>query len=101
MILYPIMLAGVIVLTKKHTGVGLFDLLYAQREIVAAVSCMVGVVLFVRWQLDDPAQAWLRLLVAIVAGAVTYVGYLLIVARSLVGDLKRLLREVRGNGNAC
>lgn len=97
LILYPLAVAGLIVSTRRLTGVGLWDLLWAQRAVFAGVVFMVGIVILVRHALADASWVWLRLTLAIVAGAGSYAGFLLVFARhTVLADLRRLYRQLRG-----
>jgi PST family polysaccharide transporter/lipopolysaccharide exporter len=97
LVLYPLVVGGLVILTRKLTGVGLVDLVRAQVPVLAAVAFMTAVVWVVQWCLDGSGQAQLRLALAIVAGALAYSGLLLALARhTVLADLRALWREARG-----
>src|SRR5262245_34595113 len=96
-VVYPLMVAGLFMLTRHVTGVGLVGLLQVQAPILAAIACMTGAVLTVRWALADAEGTWLRLGASIAAGALSYAGWMLLVARrTVLADLRSLWSELRG-----
>jgi PST family polysaccharide transporter len=97
LILYPIVIGSLVVLTRPLTGVGLGALVWAQREVTAAVVFMTGVVLAVRMGMADDERVWLRLAASITAGVAAYAGLMLAVARrTVLADVRALARELRG-----
>ncbi len=97
LILYPLILACLVALTRRLTGVGLGALVWAQRTVVGAVLFMTVVVLAVRWGMADSERLWLRLVASIAAGMAAYAGVMLALARQTVlADVRALVREMRG-----
>ncbi len=93
---YPIIVAGMIEMTKSLTRVGVWDLLKAQWPNLFGVAAMATVVIALQLNMADVARPW-RLIVAIAAGAATFAAWILLVAKdSVLGDLRTLLREMRG-----
>jgi PST family polysaccharide transporter/lipopolysaccharide exporter len=96
LVVYPLIVACLVLLTRRLTGVGLVDLLRAQLPIVGAVLFMTAVVLALRWAMAGTPWPWLRLLLAIAAGVLAYAGVLLALARhNVLADLSSLVRELR------
>jgi teichuronic acid exporter len=97
LILYPVILASLVTLTHRLTGVGLGALVWAQRQVVGAVLFMTAVVLAVRWGMADSERVWLRLVASVAAGAAAYAAVMLALARQTVlADVRALVRELRG-----
>jgi O-antigen/teichoic acid export membrane protein len=98
LVLYPLIVAGLLVATRELTGLGLGEMLFAQRAVLGGVLFMTAVVLLVRWGLADLSWPWLRLGVSCAIGAASYAGFLLVFARhTVLADLRRLYRELRGD----
>jgi PST family polysaccharide transporter len=97
LVLYPLIVGGLLLCTRRLTGVGPVDLLRPQVPVLAAVAFMAGVVWAVQWSLAGPGQVPLRLGLAVAAGALAYAGFLLLVARrTVLADLRALWRELKG-----
>ena len=96
LILYPLIEVWIVHSTRHLTGCGVKDLAIAQLPVVMGVVAMAATTLLCRKLLADLSPAVLRLAATILVGAVTYVGFMLIVARrTVVADLQRLLQELR------
>ena len=105
--LYPIIITGLVALTRGVTGIGLLDLARPQMPVVLAVACMVIAVYFLRSAVpaftsptyetaDIRTRLLERLALSAVVGGVVYAGVLLLVARNTVlADLRSLVREIR------
>jgi teichuronic acid exporter len=97
LMLYPVMVVILLVSTRRLTGIGPVALARAQLPVVGAVLVMTGVVLLVRTVLAETSWPWLRLGTSIGAGVVAYAGVMLLLARhTVLADLLRLWRELRG-----
>jgi hypothetical protein len=96
LIVYPLIVSGLVVLTRRLTGIGLFGLLWAQREIFAATVAMTGAVWLTQWGMEGTPRG-ARLAAAVAAGAAAYGAFLLAVSRdTIVADVRRLWGELRG-----
>ncbi len=96
MIVYPLVVLVLIHMTRAVTSVGVKDLFWPQRTIVAGTLFMTAVVLGVEWGLADWTRAC-RLPVSIICGAMAYAGGMLLMARhTVLADLKILWRELKG-----
>ncbi len=96
LVLYPLLVGGLVCCTRGLTGVGLTDLVGAQRPILAAVAFMAVVVLAGQWCLGEAGPVGLRLGLSIVLGAAAYGGCLMLFARKTVlADLRTLLHELK------
>jgi O-antigen/teichoic acid export membrane protein len=92
-ILYPVLAGGLVVCTRRITGVGLLDLVGAQAPVLAAAAVMAGVVLGLRWLLGDAVQGPARLGLCVAAGAAAYTGVVLALAgRTVLADVRAVLR---------
>jgi O-antigen/teichoic acid export membrane protein len=101
LILYPVLVALLVTLTRGITGVGLPALVRAQLPVLAAVVFMSGCVLAVQWALGD-AGGWLRLGASIAVGAAAYGGVLLAVGRrTVLADVVLLVRQLRGKDSSA
>lgn len=99
LVCYPLVVAGLVVSTRRLTGVSVRDLLQAQTPVVAAALFMAAVVLAVQWGMNDYERTPLRLGVSIAAGAAAYGGFLWLTARhTVLADLRLLLREWKRKG---
>ena len=97
MICFPLVVMGLIHLTRNVTSVGLKELFWSQRAILAVTLFMAALVSAVQWSLPElPRLA--RLLLAIGVGVVAYAGpMLLFCRRTVLADLWLLWRELKGN----
>ncbi|MCI0638806.1 MAG: lipopolysaccharide biosynthesis protein [Gemmataceae bacterium] len=96
MVLYPVVVAIMISLTRNLAGIGLNDLLRSQARIAAGVAIMAALVLATQWLMQD-ADAPLRLCAAVAVGMVSYTGLMWLLCRATVlADVGRLWRELRG-----
>jgi hypothetical protein len=78
------------------TGCSVKDLAVAQLPVVMGVITMAATTLLARTLLSDLSPAVLRLGATVLVGAVTYVSFMLLVARrTVVADLRMLLQELR------
>lgn len=97
LVLYPLVVTGLITLTRPITGLGIREFLAAQRPVLIATSLMAAAVLSVQWALGEGSPARARLIVAIAVGIVTYGGAIGIIGRDTVlADLGTFWRELRG-----
>ena len=97
LLLFPLIVAALVVCTRSITGIGLLALLRVQVPVIGAVMVMAVVVLIVQGCLNSILEPWLRLVAAISAGAVSYAGVMLLLARrTVLADLLALWREMRG-----
>ena len=97
LVVYPLLVAGLVVFTRELTGIRLADLLRAQAPVLCGLAFMALVVRGLRWQMADLGPGWLRLVSCIGAGAVAYGIFMVLLARGTVlTDVRKLLREVRG-----
>jgi ABC-type cobalamin transport system permease subunit len=72
------------------------DLAVAQLPVVMGVIAMAATTLMAKHLLSDVSPAVLRLGATILVGAATYTSFMLLVARrTVVADLRMLLRERR------
>jgi len=96
LILYPLIEVWIVHSTRHLTGCGVKDLAIAQFPVVMGVLAMAATALVARKLLSDLSPAALRLGATILVGAVTYVSFMLVVARrTVVADLRMLLQELR------
>lgn len=96
LLLYPIIAVAAVHTTERVTGCSVKDLARAQLPIVFGVIVMAAVVLGVRWLLADLTSGLLRLGGTVLVGVVTYVSFMLLVARrTAVADLRLVVQELR------
>jgi O-antigen/teichoic acid export membrane protein len=96
LILYPLIEVWIVHSTRHLTGCGVRDLAIAQLPVVMGMVAMAATTLLARKLLSDLSQAVLRLGATILVGALTYVSFMLVVARrTVVADLRMLLQELR------
>jgi teichuronic acid exporter len=97
LVLYPVMVAVLVWVTRNVTGVEPLKLLRAQGPVVGAVLFMTAVVLAAQACLANVEWIALRLAASIVLGAAAYAGILLGLARrTVLADVRALWRELRG-----
>jgi len=95
--LYPLVVTGLIFLTRKSTGVTPLDLLRSHLPVLAGLTVMAVSVRVVQWLAFDTPDA-VRLASAVVAGVATYSLWMLATARgTILADLGAVWRELRGN----
>ena len=96
LILYPLIDVWIVHSTRHLTGCSVKDLAVAQLPVVMGVIAMAVTTLMAKKLLADVSPAVLRLGATIAVGAATYTGFMLLVARrTVVADLRMLLRELR------
>jgi len=107
LVLYPLVIVGLVALTRGVTGIGVLDLARPQWPVVFAAVCMLITVYFLRSAVPafSPAtyeaaevqgRLLLRLVLSALAGGAVYAGALLVVGRGRVlADIRSLLREIR------
>ncbi len=94
LIVYPLVVAGLIVRTRAETGFGLIDFLRPQAPIFGGCVVMAGVVLLLRSMMTP---GWERLTASALAGAATYAGVMLLAGRGgVLADVRGLWAELRG-----
>ena len=94
-------LRGVMLLrTLDELQLSLGTFLRALMAPFCATAAMAAVVLAVQYAAAQPDHRLEHLVLSIGAGAVTYVASLLLLDRTLVPDLKIMLRDLRGASNA-
>ena len=110
LVLYPLVIVGLVALTRPITGVGVLDLARPQWSVALAAVVMMFAVWLVRSPIPrlDPTlyeaadvrfRLVLRLVLSIVVGAAVYAGVMVLVARrTVLADLVRLYKELRGRG---
>ena len=102
LVLYPLLTAGFVHLTRHTTNVSLGALCKAQLPVVAAVLFMSLVVLGVQYAVGEGASSLLRLTVSSLTGIVAYAGFLFVFARqTVVSTLFSLWLELRGRESAA
>jgi O-antigen/teichoic acid export membrane protein len=92
LVVYPAIVAALLLLTQRYTGFGLLAFLRPQLPIVAATVVMVLAVLLLRQTMDASLT---RLVAAIATGAVTYAGSMLLLGRGVVQEVRQLWSELR------
>lgn len=93
----PILVVGLLHLTRGVTGIGVVDVLRSQAPVLAGVAFMICCVLAMQWALRDEPRPVTRLAAAIVTGVVSYAGWMLLTARrTVLADLRGLWIELRG-----
>jgi len=96
MIIFPLVVMGLIHLTRSVTSVGILDLFWSQRAVLAGTAFMAGLVLAVQWGTSNFSPA-VRLTLTIAVGVVTYTGTMLFFCRrTVLADLWKLWRELKG-----
>jgi teichuronic acid exporter len=107
LVLYPLIIVGLVALTRGVTGVGVLDLARPQWPVALAAACMVVALYHVRSAVPafEPAahaadavraRLLLRLVLSVLAGGAVYAGVILLVGRDRVlADVRALVREVR------
>jgi O-antigen/teichoic acid export membrane protein len=97
LVLYPVMVSGLVWLTRNVTGVDPLALLRAQGPVAGAVLFMTAVVMATQACLASVDSLALRLGASILLGAAAYGGILLGLARQTVlADVRALWRELKG-----
>jgi O-antigen/teichoic acid export membrane protein len=95
--IYPVMLVALVTLTRAITRIDVVDLLMSQGPALAPVGLMIAAVLLTHRSLAATAAAPSRLILSIVVGTLSYGTALwLLTGKSLLGDLKVFLRELKG-----
>jgi O-antigen/teichoic acid export membrane protein len=95
-VLYPLLVAGTVVLTQRLTGVTLGALLNAQLPVLLSVGLMAAAVVAFRicWQYG---QGWPRLGTSIGVGVLAYTLSLTLLARrTVLVEIQQLYVELRG-----
>jgi O-antigen/teichoic acid export membrane protein len=92
LLVYPLLVAGLVIMTRSITGVGLLALVRPQLPVLGGVLVMVAAVLAVR-QLVEPGRV--RLFLTILTGAVSYAAVMLLVGRGVVRQVRQLWSELR------
>jgi O-antigen/teichoic acid export membrane protein len=82
--LYPPLEMWIVHSTRQLTGCGVRDLAIAQLPVLMGVLAMAATTLLARKLFSDLSPAVLRLGATVLVGAVTYVGFMLVVARRTV-----------------
>jgi teichuronic acid exporter len=96
MIIFPIVVMGLVHITRGVTSVGLRDLFWSQRAVAAGTVFMAALVLALQWSLRDLPRLE-RLALAIGAGVIAYAGPMFFFCRrTVLLDLWLLWREVKG-----
>ena len=107
-----LIIVGLVALTRGVTGIGVLDLARPQMPVILAAACMVIAVHFLRSAVpafssatheatDIQTRLVLRLVISALVGGVVYAGVLLLVARKTVlSDLRSLVREIRSKAPA-
>ena len=96
LILSPLIEVWIVHSTRHLTGCSVKDLAVAQLPVVMGVIAMAATTLMAKHLLSDVSPAVLRLGATILVGAATYTSFMLLVARrTVVADLRMLLRELR------
>jgi O-antigen/teichoic acid export membrane protein len=96
-VLYPTIFTLLLLLTKRHTGIGPLALLRPQLPVLGAVTFMGVAVWLTQYGLAGLDRVALRLWIAVAVGALAYAGWLLATARrTVLADLRALVRELRG-----
>ncbi|MFQ3591686.1 MAG: lipopolysaccharide biosynthesis protein [Gemmataceae bacterium] len=93
LIVYPLLVAGLLSLTRSLLGFGLRGFVQPQLPVLAGALLMVVSVLLVR-QLAEPG--FFRLILSVVVGAVSYAAGMLLLGRSVVLQVRQLWFELRG-----
>ncbi|MBX9680158.1 MAG: lipopolysaccharide biosynthesis protein [Gemmataceae bacterium] len=96
-ILYPTLFFSLIHLTRHITGITIPGLLHSQRVVLTGLAFMVTTVLIAQNFLQHDPRPWLRLIVAIAVGALSYAAFMLTLAKqTLLVDLRKLWTDLRG-----
>ena len=97
LVLTPLLVAGLLRLTRGVTGIGVMDVLRSQTPVLAGVGFMVCCVLAVQWATRDDPRTAARLCAAVAAGVASYAGWMLLTARrTVLADVRGLWLELRG-----
>jgi O-antigen/teichoic acid export membrane protein len=97
LILYPIMVGGLVHLTRRFSGFDLVDVVRIHLPVLLGVLAMTGVVLSLQWGMSEVSSAGWRLASTVAAGAATYVGVMAVLARrTILADVYLLVREIKG-----
>jgi teichuronic acid exporter len=95
-LLYPVIIAALVTLSRPITGLRLSTLLVAQKTTLIAVLIMVLAVLATRLSLAPTHRVPLRLVLSIAVGVTSYAGASWAFARhTVLVDLRALWREFR------
>jgi teichuronic acid exporter len=98
LVLTPLLVAGLLHLTRGVTGIGVMDVLRSQAPVLAGVGFMVCGVLVVQWAIRDDPRTAARLGAAVATGVASYAGWMLLTARGTVlADVRGLWLELRGS----
>jgi teichuronic acid exporter len=96
-ILYPTLFFTLLHLTRDITGITIPALIHSQRIVLTGLGLMISAVLMAQHFLQHDDRPWLRLIVSIVVGVLSYGGFMLALARhTLVADLRKLWTDLRG-----
>lgn len=94
-IVFPLIVAGLVFLTRSITGFGLWDMLKTQRAVTVGVLLMGVAVLATQWLTGGLLPA-IRLPLAIALGVAVYAMTMLALARhTVLADLRRLGAELK------
>lgn len=96
LVVCPLIVAGLLWLTSRLTGVGLVEFVWAQWPVAAGVAVMVGCVLAVQSLLQE-AGPLPRLVAAIATGATAYSAVMWPVGRGILADAWKAWREGKEN----
>src|SRR5207237_482494 len=97
LLLYPVMVAVLVCVTRNVTGIEPLALLRAQGPVAGAVLFMTAVVMATQACLANVEPVALRLAASIALGAAAYGGILVGWARrTVVADVRVLWRELKG-----
>lgn len=95
--LYPLVVTGLIFLTRRLTGVTPLALLRSHVPVLIGLCVMAITVLSVQWWTAE-SPVGVRLALAIGAGVASYSLWMLATARgTILADLRAVWRELRGN----
>jgi O-antigen/teichoic acid export membrane protein len=96
-ILYPLVVAGLLYLTRSITGISLGDLLRTLAPVLLGVVAMTAAVLLVRQLGAWTEPSAVRLIVSIATGAIVFSAWIWLTARTtVVPSVILLVRELRG-----
>jgi PST family polysaccharide transporter len=97
LVLTPLLVVGLLRLTRGVTGIGVMDVLRSQAPVLAGVGFMVCCVLVVQWAIRDDPRPAARLCAAVATGVASYAAWMLLTARGTVlADVRGLWLELRG-----
>ena len=87
LVVYPLLVASLLLLTRSITGFGLVAFLRPQWPILGGLLGMIAAVLAVRQGFEP---GWTRLLLSILTGAVSYALVMLLLGREVVQQARQL-----------